>query len=161
MKNANGVNTFLDPEKGRVYLDRVPVAMFSPPLARLQQRFDGLDKVKPSPTEVACAAEFLGAAIDFFENEDLRQQAIYDYIDALVREPGQWEESLKWAGNIKPDASWWHKKFPIILLELENTVGIGGDAILQSIVDYSKIISQEKVLRCHAAALSLFADVLL
>jgi hypothetical protein len=161
VQNAKGVAAFLDPEKGRVYLDRVPVAMFSPPLARLQQRLDGLDKVEPSPAEVACASGFLEAAINFSKNEGLCQQAIYEYIDALLREPGRWEERLKWAGNIKSDASWCHKNFPIILLELENTLGIDGDAILQAVVDYSKIISQEKVLRCHAAALNPLADVLL
>jgi hypothetical protein len=35
--------------------------------------------------------------------------------------------------------------FPILVLELKNTLGLSGDALLQAVVDYSKIVSREKV----------------
>ncbi|KAJ2914043.1 hypothetical protein MD484_g6368, partial [Candolleomyces efflorescens] len=157
VKNTQGVATFLNPDDGLVYVDRVPVAMFSPPLAKLQGLFDDLEsKVEPSDTEVACAAEFLGEAIGFFYDEEERQDAIRQYVNILAGESGRWGVRLKSVGDIKPTASWWHAfRFPILLLELKNTVGVGGDAMLRAIVPRSQTL----LLDFSADAVSKFKDL--
>lgn len=148
----------MDPDQGRVYLDRVPVAMFSLPLARFQQRLNSLDKIEVSHIDMENAVRFLGTAIDFFENEKQCLAAISGQIDFLVGQRGKWEQVLEWANGIKPNGGWWHKDFLTVLLELKNVVGLGGDAALQATVGYSKIISQERVRR-QAAFLNLFTDL--
>ena len=39
----------------------------------------------------------------------------------------------------------WHDLFLVQILELKNTLGLSGDALLQAIADYSKIVAREKV----------------
>lgn len=124
-----------------------PATIFNPALATLQQHLDHLDQVQVTRSEVQRAAEYLRRAVQFYDDEAQRQKAVEELLDGAIGDKGEWEVVLGWADNIKPDGSWWHNKFLILALELKNTLGLSGDALLQAIVDYSKIISQERVRR--------------
>ena len=149
MKTSLGVGKFLDPNMHRVYLDRVPVAIFSAPLARLKQRLDNLDGVEVLPNNVAYAAKYLATASKTFRSEEQRRVVIEDTITKqLGPSGGEWDKPLEWAQNIRPDASWWRNDFAVILLVLKNTVGLGGEAVIQALVDFSKIVASNRVCYC-------------
>lgn len=119
--------------------------IFNRALATLQQRLDHLEQVQVSRSEVERAAKYLLCAVTFYEDEAHRQKAIKELFDEAIGEKGEWDLALGWADNIKPDGSWWYDGFLILVLELKNTLGLSGDALLQAVVDYSKIVSREKV----------------
>ena len=132
----------------RIYLGRpsgVPAAIFNPALAILQHRLDHLDHVNATRQDVMHAADYLNHAIGFYSDETSREKALQGLLDVAVDQGGSWNKQLSWADGIKPDCCWWHKEFLTTVLELKNTVGLAGNPVLQAIVDYSKIISQEKV----------------
>ncbi|TFK27544.1 hypothetical protein FA15DRAFT_722891, partial [Coprinopsis marcescibilis] len=131
VKSAEKVATFL--QSCPACVDRIPVAMFSPPLANLQRNLDNLETLVPSRPDIKRAAAFLADAVQLYMTEEESQQ----HTKMLI-------ERLDWAGNIKPGAIWWHKGFALLILELKNMLGNGGDAILQAIVDYSKIFMGER-----------------
>ena len=137
-----------------IYLGRpggAPAAVFNPALATLQHRLDHLDQVKVTRQDVMHAANYLNQAIGFYSDETEREKALEGLVDVAVDQGGSWNTQLNWADGIKPNCCWWHKEFLIMVLELKNTVGLAGDPALQAIVDYSNIISQEKV-RCAPSA---------
>ena len=125
----------------------VPVAKFNPALASLQRCLDNLEEVQVSRSEVDRAAKYLRCSVAFYENEAHRQNAIKDLVDELIGEKGEWGYNLSWADDIRPDGSWWYDSFLLLVLELNNTLGMSGDALLQAVFDYSKIVSRDKV-RC-------------
>jgi hypothetical protein len=125
--------------------------MFNPALAILQQRLDHLEQVQVSRSEVDRAAKYLLCAVTFYEGEAHRQKAIEELVDEAIGEKGEWCLRLNWADGIKPDGSWWYDTFLTLVLELKNTLGLSADALLQAVVDYSKIVSREKV-RCPVVA---------
>ena len=124
-----------------------PATIFNPVLAMLQQRLDHLERVEVSRVEVTeHAAKYLGYAIEFYKDEKERQSRITSLLDKSIGEPGEWGSTLDWAASkIKPDGCWWHDSFLIMVLELKNTLGLHGHALYQAIVDYSKIVSRDKV----------------
>lgn len=119
--------------------------MFSPSLAALQRGLDHLDEVDVTPVDVLRAASYLSHSTGFYDNEAARQGAIRELFNNAIANKGKWELPLDWAGNIKPDATWWFDIFLIMVLELKNTLGLSGDALLQVILDYSKTVPQGKV----------------
>ena len=125
----------------------VPVAIFNPALASLQRSLDNLEQVQVSRSEVERAAKYLRCSVAFYEDEAHRQNAIKELVDESIGETGEWGYNLSWADNIKLDGSWWYDSFLLLVLELKNTLGLSGDALLQAVFDYSKIISRDKV-RC-------------
>jgi hypothetical protein len=125
----------------------VPVAIFNPALASLQRWLDNLEDIQVSRSEVDRAAKYLRCAVAFYEDEAHRQNAIKELIDESIGEKGMWGYNLSWADSIKPNGSWWYDSFLLLVLELKNTLGLSGDALLQAIFDYSKIVSRDKV-RC-------------
>ena len=68
-----------------------------------------------------------------------------ELVDEAIGEKGELGCTLSWADNIKPGGSWWYGIFLLLALELKNTLGLSGDALLQAVFDYSKIISRDKV----------------
>ena len=125
----------------------VPVAMFNPALASLQRCLDNLEEVKVSRSEVERAAQYLQCAVTFYEDEVYDQNAIKQLVDELIGENGDWGYNLSWADNINPNGSWWYDDFLLLVLERKNTLGLSGDALLQAVFDYSKIVSRDRV-RC-------------
>src|SRR5882762_2380209 len=69
--------------------------------------------------------------------------------------------SLDWADNIIPAGGWWYDTFLILVLELKNALGLSGDALLQAAIDYSKIVSREKVRFLISAASNHMAHLCL
>ena len=128
-----------------------PVAIFNPALASLQRCLDNLEEVQVSRSEVQRAAKYLWCAVAFYEDEAHRQRAIKELVNEAIGEKGEWGHALSWADNIKPDGSWWYDSFLILVLELNNTLGLSGDALLRAVIDYSKIFSRDKV-RCPKCA---------
>ena len=120
--------------------------IFNPALAILQRSLTHLEELSVSRSEVERAAQYLRCAVTFYEDDEAhRQEEIRGLVDAAIGQKGEWGLALGWADNIKPDGSWWCDVFLILVLELKNTLGLSGDALLQAIVDYSKIISRQKV----------------
>ncbi|KIM45609.1 hypothetical protein M413DRAFT_24776 [Hebeloma cylindrosporum] len=131
----------------RIYLGRpsgAPAAIFNWALATLQHRLDHLEEVQVAPQDIGCAAKYLNVAIEFYDDERVRENAIKESIDVALGEEGSWNTQLNWADGIKPRCGWWHKGFLTTLLELKNTVGLAGNPILQAVIGYGKIISQTK-----------------
>ena len=125
----------------------VPVAIFNPALASLQRCLENLEEVQVSRLEVERAAQYLHCAVAFYQDEANHQTAIKRLVDESIGEKGECGYYLNWADNIKPNGSWWYDDFLLLVLELKNTLGLSGDALLQAIFDYSKIVSRDKV-RC-------------
>jgi len=121
----------------------VPVAIFNPALASLQWRLDNLEEVQVTHSEVERAAKYLRCAVAFYENEAHRQNTIKELVDEAIGEKGEWGYTLGWADNIKPNGSWWYDSFLLLALELKNMLGLSGDALLQAVFDYSKIVSRD------------------
>ncbi len=132
-------------DKSLIHLNGPPATIFSPALAGLQRNLENLEEIKVSWNDVDCAAKYLRCAIDFYKDEAQRQKAIMDLINEAIGQNGEWGYALAWADGIKPDGCWWHDLFLVQILELKNTLGILGDALLQAIADYSKIVAREKV----------------
>jgi len=122
-----------------------PVAIFNPALATLQRSLDNLEEVQVSHSEIERAAKYLRYAVAFYEDEAHRQRAIKELINEAIGEKVEWGYALSWADNIKPSGSWRYDSFLILFLELKNTLGLSGDALLQAVIDYSKIVSRDKV----------------
>jgi hypothetical protein len=134
----------LGSDKSPIHLNGAPVAMFNPALATLQRNLENLEKIKVSRSDIDCAAKYLRSAVDFYKEEAQRQKAIMKLIDEAIGRKGEWGFALDWADGIKPDVVWWHHLFLVQVLELKNTLGLSGDALLQAIIDYSKIVAREK-----------------
>jgi hypothetical protein len=132
-------------DKSPIHLNGPPAAIFNPALAGLQRNLENLEEVKVSRNDVDCAAKYLRCAVDFYKDEAQRQKAIMDLINEAIGQNGEWGYALDWADGIKPDGCWWHDLFLVQILELKNTLGLSGDALLQAIADYSKIVAREKV----------------
>lgn len=144
-------------DKPPIHLGRpggVPAVIFNPALAILQQRLDHLEQVPVFRSDIERAAKYLRCAVTFYGDEARRQDAIQELVDEAIGKKGEWGLTLGWADNIKPDGSWWYDVFLILVLELKNTLGLSGDALLQAVVDYSKIVSRGKVRYLIFAALN-------
>ena len=122
-----------------------PAAIFNPVLAILQRRLEDLEKVDVSVTQVRLAIQYLQARLPYYTGELDRETAINGLVDAAIGMKGVWGLKISWAGNIAPNAIWWSDEFPILILELKNSMGLGGDAFLQAVIVYSKLVTQEKV----------------
>ena len=120
-----------------------PAAVFNTALATLQRRLDDLQKVDVHPEEVKLAANYLGLAVNYYSTEDDREEAIKTSFIGSMGGEGVWK--IWYAGETKPDCSWWSDDFPIMVMELKNSCGVSGDAFIQCVVVYSKIIAQDKV----------------
>ena len=119
--------------------------IFNSALAALQQRFDHLEQVQVSRSEVERAADYLRCAVNYYDDESARQNAIEELFDEAMGMRVDWEHWDATTSTIKRCT--WYGDFLIGVLELKNTLGIHGDAHFQAILDYSKIVSQNKV-RC-------------
>ena len=111
----------------------------------MQRNLENLEEVKVSRTDVDCAAKYLRCVVDFYKDEAQRQKAIMGLINEAIGNNGEWGYVLDWADGIKPNSCWWHNLFLVQILELKNTLGLSGDALLQAIADYSKIVARERV----------------
>jgi len=135
----------LDGDDPHIHLDRVPAIIFNSVLAALQRDLDDLERVHVSRADVNRASSYLDLAVMPHLNKDTYRKLVRNVVDSAVGAPGEWVKTLDWADGISPDASWWHSDFLIQALELKNTLGLSGDAIIQAIITYSKVISQKKV----------------
>ena len=97
------------------------------------------------------AAKYLLSVVKFYQGKAHHQKAVEELVDKAIGENGKWNLPLGWADGLKPDCSWWYDEFLTLVLELKNMLGLSGDALLQAIVNYSKIVLQEKV-RCPVVA---------
>ncbi|KAF8962089.1 hypothetical protein BDZ97DRAFT_1156495 [Flammula alnicola] len=123
-----------------------PAALFNPALAILQQNLEHLEQVQVCRADVVRAAEYVRCAVAFYDDDDegRRQRAIKELIDRAIGEKGEWRFAVGWADNIEPGGGWWYDAFLTLVLELKNTVGLAGDALLQAVIDYSKVVPREK-----------------
>jgi len=121
----------------------VPAVIFNPILAKLQHDLEHLEQIIVTPQEADNAHKYIGKAVAFHDSEALRQSAIKDLVDLAIGTKGEWSRA-----NFRPDASWSHNGFVTLFLELKNTLGLAGDAVLQAAIDYAKLISYSEV-RCE------------
>jgi hypothetical protein len=125
-----------------------PAVIFNPVLAALQQNLGNLDQVEVSEDEASLAASYIRCAVKFHDNEKDRQDAIKDLVDGAIGGTGEWGIPVNMAplSSIKPERIWWHDIFVMLALELKNSLGLGGDALSQAVVDYCKIVSRDQVI---------------
>jgi hypothetical protein len=135
----------------RIHIGRLggaPAAIFNPVLAALERHLGNLDQVEVSEFQVSQAADYIHCAVQFYDKEKLRQDAIKSLVNlALGETDPEWGIAVEIEGHhpIKPEHVWRLDDFIMGALELKNILGIGGDALSQAIVDYVKIISRKKV----------------
>ena len=80
---------------------------FNIALATLQHRLNDLEKVDVHSGEVKFTADYPGFAVKYYSTEDDREKAIKtSFIDPMGGE-GMWKKTIWYAGEIKPDCSWW------------------------------------------------------
>lgn len=145
VRDVSNTKAFLN--DGKVVRNQVPVALFSVALAKLQQRLEKNDALV-SQHEVTLASTYItqAQARKFHDDEWGLVNAIKKTINSALRSKGHLNETLEWAGDIKPDGCWLVDGFTSIILELKDVPGTGGDPILQSIADLCNIIASTKVL---------------
>ncbi len=131
-------------DKSSIHLNGPLAAIFNTVLATLQRNLENLEGIRVTRSEVDCTAKYLRSAVNFYKDEAQRQKAIMELINEAIG-TGEWKLTLDWADGIKPDGCWWHDLFLIQILELKNMLGLSGDALIQAIADYSKIVAREKV----------------
>ncbi|KAJ3510653.1 hypothetical protein NLJ89_g4547 [Agrocybe chaxingu] len=122
----------------------VPATIFNPALAALQQRLDRLEQVQVRPREIERAAWYISWTVKFHEDEAILQIWIKDLLNIAIGQNGEWGRTLNWADDIQPTSAWWYKEFLTLVLELKNTSGLFGDALLQAVMNYSKVVSRKK-----------------
>ncbi|TDL20575.1 hypothetical protein BD410DRAFT_821803 [Rickenella mellea] len=147
VNNPNKQSEAFRGAKPPIYMDRpggAPAVIYQPSLATLQHRLEHPETITVSSTDVEHAAEFFRCAAAFYKDESERQKAIKTILDGALGATGNWQLSLGWADSIKPVGSWWNEHFLLLVLELKNTLGLHGDALLQAAFDYFKIVSREK-----------------
>ncbi|KJA26398.1 hypothetical protein HYPSUDRAFT_1065839, partial [Hypholoma sublateritium FD-334 SS-4] len=146
VKTAGAVNKFFGGDSP-VYLNQVPAQIFSPPLARLQQNLEIFENMEVSSAMIRYASNLLAHLVQFYEDEDVLEAQIIDDISLLLDGHDVWHKQIAKVTKLRPDVSWFYKNYPIGLLELRNTLGIGGDAMYKTIVDHTKIIAAKEVRR--------------
>ena len=132
-------------ERGQIYRNQVPVALFNDALGRLEQRLEKNDAIVDE-VAVYRAHDYITRATAVYRDEESRQGAIKPNIEEVLGSVDEWGAQLGWAGDIKPGACWFYGTFTGIVLELKNVPGISGDPIFQCIADLSRIIPSAKVL---------------
>jgi hypothetical protein len=139
------VADLLGDDKSLIRLSGAPAALFNPALAILQRNLENLEQVGISTSDVGHASQYVRYATKFYKDEAQRQNAIMELIEEAIGKKGEWGSTLVWADRIRPDGCWWYGLFLAQVLELKNMPGLSGDALLQAIIDYSKIIGRERV----------------
>ncbi|KAF4564449.1 hypothetical protein EYR36_002383 [Pleurotus pulmonarius] len=111
------------------------------------RRLLDLEHVDVTPQDIAYASSFLGATVQFYDDEAQHRTAIKPQVDNLMGTAGIWATKLEWLNNIEPDAIWWQEqgKFATGILELKNVHGVSGDPFVQSLADYSKIVANSRL----------------
>ncbi|RXW21534.1 hypothetical protein EST38_g4331 [Candolleomyces aberdarensis] len=143
--------------EGNIYIDQVPVALFSPILARLQQQLQDrvlLDQVAASPDQLKNTFGFVNGATKLVDTQEDRLTAVRGQLEQLLAgstTQGQkptWAERISWTPYSKPTAIWWSddhgKGFPTLILELTAVPGLNGDPLHKAVVDYATIVLHEK-----------------
>jgi hypothetical protein len=122
-----------------------PTALFSPELALLRYDLEHLDALAPDSVGVSRAFAFIASAAGFFDDEDERRAELQPMLEDLLKGWGQWQVSIV-DGSAKPDGVWLEGIFAYLIVEITGEPGLGGDPFLRSLVVYSKVIAQQKVL---------------
>jgi hypothetical protein len=142
------VNEIFGDPNCQIHINQVPAVIFNPALAALQQLLENLDEIEVSRQDVVRAVNYLLAANAYYVDEDARELAIKKIIDQTMGGTVEWQAVVNLDGEviIKPDRCDWYRDFLIAIHELKNTIGINGDAHLQAVIGYSKIVTRNKVL---------------
>jgi hypothetical protein len=77
--------------------------IYQPSLATLQHRLEHPESIAVTSTDVERAAKYFLCAAAFYRDENERQKAIKEILDGALGATGDWQLSLGWADNIKPD----------------------------------------------------------
>lgn len=148
INSTKTMNKIFGDDKSQIHLDQFPAVIFNPALAALQQRLENLEQIEVtvSRQELIRAANYLRCAVDYYVDETVRELAIKQIINETMGGIAEWGKIVELdQGFIKPDRCEWYHDFLIALHELKNTLGIHGDAHFQAILDYSKIVTLDKV----------------
>jgi hypothetical protein len=146
VNSTKKVNEIFGDDKCQIHLNQVPAVIFNPALAALQQRLENLDQIEVSRQEVGRAADYLYSAINYYDDESVRELAVKRLIDEMMGGIVEWGEIVDLdEGIIKPRRCDWYRDFLIAIHELKNTLGIHGDAHIKAVLEYSKIVTLNKV----------------
>lgn len=121
-----------------------PTALFHRTLARLKHRLKHLDQVpEPSAEYYKWSHRFVIIGSDGIKDERLREEALKPCLHELIGETATWRMKLD-DGKAALDAVW-GKGMPQVIMELKNLDGVGGNATLQGVFGFAKLLTQDKV----------------
>ena len=100
-----------------------------------------LDQTTPEQTTVADALRLVTTSASFFKDDGMRETALRDTLENLLRKEVKWKKSLA-EGAAKPDGVLLQGDFPYLIFELKNEPGLGGDPFLPGLAVYTKFIYQ-------------------
>jgi hypothetical protein len=128
----------------KIHLNQVPPAIFSPPLANLQRQLEHLDDISITSYDISRSSFYHPRAIEHYSNKEERQAAVKGIVEEVFGGGAEWMTLIA-EPKITPDVAWWSHGFITCLMELKNNPGLYGDALLQAVIDYAKIVSQTRV----------------
>ena len=122
-----------------------PVALFSRGLAHLKYDLDHPETFAPDPVTRRRASDLIESSANFFDDEDTREAALRPTLRGFP-----WESR---SGKCQPPADQPSRRgfglrglFAYLVVKVKNEPGLGEYPFLQTLVIYSKILSQEEVL---------------
>ncbi|TBU41190.1 hypothetical protein BD309DRAFT_868775, partial [Dichomitus squalens] len=125
-----------------------PPVLFHSALAKLDYHLSHLDE---KWDELTIDADFLydvhrfiDKSLAIYDSEDIRLQELKDIIDSLAG-PGGEPQVILFEGA-KPDIMWYHPCLSMIQ-ENNNEFGIGGDAFVEAVVSYARVVGSNAFTR--------------
>ncbi|TBU21455.1 hypothetical protein BD311DRAFT_678300, partial [Dichomitus squalens] len=125
-----------------------PPALFHSALAKLDYHLSHLDE---KWDELTIDADFLydvhrfiDKSLAIYDSEDIRLQELKDIIDSLAG-PGGEPHVILFEGA-KPDIMWYHPCLSMIQENI-NEFGIGGDAFVEAVVSYARVVGSNAFTR--------------
>ena len=109
-----------------------PNALFDRRLAYLADKLDNLDDVIPQEMFLELAAEYFKSAIQFYPQEGDRQKILMEILTRIFPN-GHWQTLIN---SGKPEAFW----VLALIFEMKNERGVKGDARVQAMLDYLKLL---------------------
>ena len=152
IKTAGGVEKALDIKNGIIHDGRPennygpPPALFHPALAKLDHHLrhldDDLQELVPEPAFLRHTHEFIAFSTRVYASEADRAEALHPVLGNIF---GLYKTEKPFPGA-KVDMLWEDDHANVIVItEIQNECGIGGDASLQTALAYAKIVTDTEV----------------
>ncbi|KIK52913.1 hypothetical protein GYMLUDRAFT_77698 [Collybiopsis luxurians FD-317 M1] len=119
----------------------LPNALFDSRLAKLEEAMSNLDTIEVDKVYIEFALKLISASIAFYRQDNHRERRLCEIIFDNLFPNGEWLKEIK---HGKPEAFW----LLSLIFELKNERGVGGDARMQCILDYLKLLNDPNQVCC-------------